>query len=230
MRATARDWPSFAATTAVLEMRWVALRSRKGVGSTWNAPLPGCEGAVCESAVLGLWQDLWRLTSRTRAWLLEHPPKKEEFPWVDPGDEEGSETSKGSEPSGAEDLKAKLEEARDAVRAMEKRLKRATEKDKDKKKAARAEGEKKKKAASRKRKPSPTSSSEKKKKKKRKRHRAAGHGSARDRRKESDEEQEQRTAKKRSRSSPSSSVGNAAMMMRALTKGNVTEDPLEEEM
>jgi hypothetical protein len=133
---------------------------------------------------------------KEKSYDFQAEPKSEVLPWVDPGEDAEQEASHESEASGSQDLKKKLEEARDAVRAIEKRMQKGKEAKRRKKKGGDAEGTTKKKDRGRRR--SPTTSGERRTKKKKK---ARASGSSKKRRDRSEDSRSPRQAKKARRSS-----------------------------
>ena len=133
---------------------------------------------------------------KEKGYDFQAEPKSEVLPWVDPGEDAEQEASHETEASGSHDLKKKLEEARDAVRAIEKRMQKGKEAKRRKKKGGDAEGTTKKKERGRRR--SPTTSGERRTKKKKK---ARASGSGKKRRDRSEDSRSPRKAKKARRSS-----------------------------
>lgn len=111
-----------------------------------------------------------------------------DLPWVEPGDGDEDAPGEASEGSGSTDLRKKLDEARDAVRAIEKRLNKGKD---DKKRAKKPDGgeDKRKKNKERKRKESPTSSGERRAKRKRA---SRATGSAKDKKRGSEDAKKKR--------------------------------------
>ena len=141
---------------------------------------------------------------KEKGYDLQAEQTTEDLPWVEPGEGAEREGSPDSEATGSGDLKKKLEEARDAVRAIEKRMLKEKETKKRKRKGGEAAEVKRKTERGRRR--SPTSSGEKKPKKKRK---ARPSGSGRRRKERSEDSRSPRKAK-RARRSTSAGSGSSS--------------------